>query len=129
MMALSTDLHWLATVVGDSEVVLTSVGNVPRALPAKDLSARTALLRFSQNAKELAVGDEDGAVVVWDVKSATLLLETGSAGQPITAMEFARADDILFVGYADGVVSGFYVSVRSQAERVQRMRMCLKGSR
>lgn len=97
-VALSDDGAQLAVgTSGGARVYDLAAGKVSPVLRSNSLLS----LAFSHAGDRLAIGDQDGALSIWDLRSGTLAAQLANAGGQVRAVRF-RADDeaVLTSGYA-----------------------------
>lgn len=102
LLAAAPDAPWLATADGDGTLALWDTRS---GLPVRSWSARSHVLSLAAGQGDLlAVGGDDGAVQVWNVRQAAVLAEYAEHEGGVQALAFDHGSTRLATGDASGVV-------------------------
>ena len=107
----------VAALVGDDEVVLARMGEVPEGEPLPEPALETLRTRDGEKVTHvrlgrsaLVVGTELGQLYNWDIGGADSRLTdvTKVSSAPLTAVEFGLGGNTVIVGDRDGNLSGWF---------------------
>ncbi len=103
---------WLATGGGNSGAIWDCSGKGPRGRQPMMLDVHQehlTQLKFQHNGTLIATAGEDGLLTIWTAPSFIDPLDEFDFFAPITALEWSRCDELLFVGSDSGAVAMFAI--------------------